>query len=65
MPFMKGAINGHTALAMRNAFDSFLYMQQVINCQEKELVTDKDVENAVYEGSNKRPYSASDAKRFS
>ena len=24
MPFMKGAINGHTALAMRNAFDSFL-----------------------------------------
>jgi hypothetical protein len=56
--------NSHTALAMRNAFDSFLYMHQVINCQKKELVIDKDVGNAVYEGNNKRPCKRSGAKRF-
>jgi len=35
-----------------------------INCQKKELVIDKDVGNAVYEGNNKRPCKRSDAKRF-
>ena len=32
--------------------------------QEKELVTDKDVGNAVYEGNIKRPCKRSDAKKY-